>query len=93
MTALFAGGLKGIGLSKSVGEIDGLLFSRDLALSLDVSKGKASQDLKSAEIKIGTLREMFNEGDVIALDRIECVEKLRCKSALLLPILQKIQLS
>ena len=51
--ALFADWLKVLGLTKSVGEIYGLLFSRNVALSLDdlvclldVSKGTASQGLK-----------------------------------------------
>lgn len=139
--ALFADGVKVIGLPKSVGEIYGLLFSRDAALSLDdlvllldVSKGTASQGLKmlrtlgalkevklgdsrktyyvadvelkslvggfireeirphmkSAEVKIGALRDIVDEGDAFALDRVARLDKWRRKAALLLPILQKI---
>ncbi len=139
--ALFADGVKVIGLPKSVGEIYGLLFSRNAALSLDdlvflldVSKGTASQGLKmlrtlgaikevhpsdsrktyyhanielkilvggfireevrphmkNAEVKIGALREFVDEGDDFTLDRIERLDKWRRKTALLLPILQKI---
>lgn len=139
--ALFADGVKVIGLTKSVGEIYGLLFSRDAALSLDdlvslldVSKGTASQGLKmlrtlgaikevqtadsrktyyqadielkslvggfireevrphmkSAELKIGALRELVDDSDAFALDRIERLDKWRRKAGLLLPILQKI---
>ena len=139
--ALFVDGVKVIGLPKSVGEIYGLLFSRNAALSLDdlvllldVSKGTASQGLKmlrtlgaikevdsgdsrktyyeadvelkslvggfireevrphmkSAEVKIGALRDLVDEGDDFSIDRIERLDKWRRKAALLLPILQKI---
>lgn len=139
--ALFADGMKVIGLPKSVGEIYGLLFARDAVLSLDdlvlvldVSKGTASQGLKmlrtlgavrevdsadsrktyyqadvelkslvggfireeirphmnSAQVKIGALRELVDEGDSFALDRVERLDKWRRKASLLLPILQKI---
>jgi len=139
--ALFADGVKVIGLPKSVGEIYGLLFARDAVLSLDdlvlvldVSKGTASQGLKmlrtlgavrevesadsrktyyqadvelkslvggfireeirphmdSAQVKIGALRELVDEGDSFALDRVERLDKWRRKASLLLPLLQKI---
>ena len=139
--ALFADGVKVIGLPRSVGEIYGLLFARDASLSLDdlvlildVSKGTASQGLKmlrtlgavrevdsadsrktyyqadlelkslvggfireevqphmkSAKLKIETLRELVEEGDDFALDRIERLDKWRRKASLLLPIFQKI---
>jgi HTH-type transcriptional regulator, glycine betaine synthesis regulator len=62
--ALFADGVKAIGLPKSVGEIYGLLFSRNAALSLDdlvflldVSKGTASQGLKMLRT-LGAIKEV-----------------------------------
>jgi len=63
VVALFADGMKVIGLPKSVGEIYGLLYISDKALSLDdlverlvVSKGTASQGLKMLRT-LGAIRE------------------------------------
>ncbi|PQJ28106.1 GbsR/MarR family transcriptional regulator [Rubritalea profundi] len=64
--ALFADGVKVIGLPKSVGEIYGLLFARDAVLSLDdlvvllgVSKGTASQGLKMLRT-LGAIKEVHS---------------------------------
>ncbi|MGJ8672972.1 GbsR/MarR family transcriptional regulator [Rubritalea sp.] len=69
VVALFADGVKVLGLPKSVGEIYGLLYIREAALSLDdlvellqVSKGTASQGLKMLRT-LGAIRECdANEG-------------------------------
>ena len=46
--------------------------------------------MNSAQVKIGALRELVDEGDSFALDRVERLDKWRRKASLLLPILQKI---
>ncbi|MFC5050710.1 GbsR/MarR family transcriptional regulator [Rubritalea spongiae] len=63
VVALFADGVKVLGLPKSVGEIYGLLYIHEEALSLDdlverlqVSKGTASQGLKMLRT-LGAVRE------------------------------------
>ena len=67
--ALFADGVKVIGLPRSVGEIYGLLFARDaslslddLVLTLDVSKGTASQGLKMLRT-LGAVRDVEYDND------------------------------
>lgn len=63
VVALFADGVKVLGLPKSVGEIYGLLYIQSGALSLDdlverltISKGTASQGLKMLRT-LGAIRE------------------------------------
>jgi DNA-binding transcriptional regulator GbsR (MarR family) len=66
--ALFADGVRVLGLPKSVGDIYGLLFTSQQPLSLDdlvsrlgISKGSASQGLRMLRI-LGAVREAGTNG-------------------------------
>ncbi|MFD2158991.1 GbsR/MarR family transcriptional regulator [Rubritalea tangerina] len=67
MVAIFADGVRVIGLPRSVGEIYGILFIKEEPLSLDdlvkllgVSKGTASQGLKMLRT-LGAIKEVAHE--------------------------------
>ena len=66
---LFLNAANSFGLPKSYGQIYGLLFCRDLSLSMDeimellqISKGSASQGLRALR-QLGAITTVFASGD------------------------------